>query len=93
MTKRYLVVSAIRIQSWLVRAPRLRLIRGGSLALADRTRHGAIDGILDAAGFESRTSSEGGDIDGVVVIDVDGSRASPSTRWIFRRTRSHRRGL
>ena len=71
MTKRYLVVSAIRIQSWLVRAPRLRLIRGGSLALADRTRHGAIDGILDAAGFESRTSSEGGDIDGVVVIDVD----------------------
>jgi hypothetical protein len=62
----YLTVAAVRIQSWLIRTPRLALLRGASAALTRQTARETLAKELPAIDLDS----DAGDVDGVVVAKV-----------------------
>ena len=71
----YVVVAAVRIQSWLARTPRLALIRGASRALHEATTTATVNQVLRGAGLgeaDARVADDAGDIDGVVVVQTTG---------------------
>ena len=66
----YLGIAAVRIQPWLLRMPRLRLMRGASNALRTCTQAQNVTAILanvELTGVEVE-ADETGDIDGVVAL-------------------------
>lgn len=78
----YLVLAAVRIQTWLARTPRLALIRGASRALHEATSTETVTQVLAAAGLgdAARVAEDAGDVDGVMVLQVDGGRVDGARR-------------
>lgn len=73
----YVIVSAVRIQSWLVRTPELRLLRGASRAMSDISADSTVTQWLtgsdipaDVRSGQPRVCPEAGDVDGVIVVTV-----------------------
>lgn len=68
----YLAVSAVRIQSWLIRTPKLRLMRGASAALSAETSTSTITRLLTSQGWSDTVTvvDDAGDVDGVVALTV-----------------------
>lgn len=77
VTQTYVVVAAIRIQTWLARTPRLSLIRGASRALREITLASTISDLLKAEGLAglAEVDSDAGDVDGLIVVRTDESVA------------------
>ncbi len=65
----YLAVSAVRIQSWLIRTPKLRLMRGASAALSAETSTSSVARFLASQGWSGSVTAvdDAGDVVGVVV--------------------------
>lgn len=72
----FVTVAAVRIQSWLVRTPELKLLRGASAALAAQTSENAVTSVLQEWGWTGEVEVErsAGEIDGVVVVRVAAPR-------------------
>jgi len=68
----YLAVSAVRIQSWLIRTPKLRLMRGASAALSAETSTSSVARFLASQGWSGSVTAvdDAGDVDGVVALTV-----------------------
>jgi hypothetical protein len=66
--RRYVDISAIRIQDWLGRTPDLKFRRGGSVLLSEATARKAWDGRLPPG---ARWNEEAGEVDGVVSLVLD----------------------
>ncbi|NCD18602.1 MAG: hypothetical protein EOL89_01240 [Actinobacteria bacterium] len=68
----YLAVSAVRIQSWLIRTPKLRLMRGASAALSAETSTSTVTRFLASQGWSGTVTvvDDAGDVDGVVALTV-----------------------
>lgn len=66
--RRYLDVSAVRIQDWLGRTPDLKFRRGASVLLSEATGPDAWSGRLPAG---ATWNNEAGHVDGVVSLVVD----------------------
>ena len=64
----YLDVSALRIQKYLVRYPRLRSITAASAMLADETRTSAVDAVIDS---RAQPNPAAGEADGKVSLVVN----------------------
>jgi hypothetical protein len=71
--KRYLAISAVRIQTWIARTPSLKLARGASAALSECTQSHNIDTTLGPFNEPVQRSTEAGQIDGVVVLEFPDS--------------------
>lgn len=71
---RYVVVSAVRITDWMVRTPELRLLRGASVALRERTASAGIERSLGL-----RAPEDAGDVAGVVTVELEHSQDSEAT--------------
>jgi len=69
--RRYLDVSAVRIQDWLTRTPDLKFRRGASVLLTEATARDAWDELPPGV----RWNDEAGEVDGVVALVVDDSVA------------------
>ena len=67
---RYLSMGALSIQAWISSTPRLRLMRGASLALEHQTSSNVLGPWLDDKGFSSKVSKAAGEVAGVVVLEV-----------------------
>jgi hypothetical protein len=70
----YLDVSALRIQEWLARTPRLKFRRGGSILLSQVTEEEAWDGRLPAG---TAWNAEAGNVAGVVSLLLTGRAETP----------------
>lgn len=93
---RYVVVAAVRIQSWLARTPRLVLIRGASRALHEATAAATVTRVLRDAGLsehDARVADDAGDIDGVVVVQTTGARDGAVRRALQEHVRRTLPGL
>jgi hypothetical protein len=70
VTRHFLDVSAVRIQSWLARSTTLAGRRGASAALAAATSTEAVSGILRPhAG--AKINEDAGQVDGVIHVELD----------------------
>lgn len=79
----FVVVAALRIQSWLRRTPDLYLLRGASEALAHHTRHKLVADAIPG-GIKARVHPAAPDIDGVVVLEADtDDDAGQAARWLL----------
>jgi hypothetical protein len=66
--RRYVDISAIRIQDWLGRTPDLKFRRGGSVLLSEATARKAWEGRLPSG---ARWNDEAGEVDGVISLILD----------------------
>lgn len=81
----FLDIGAVRIQSWLLRTPRLRLLRGASAALKALTSTDTTKSQLNAWGFQTvaQVTPEAGDKDGVISLTVSDASAAPALARSF----------
>lgn len=92
----YLSLGANQIQGWLVRTPKLELMRGASALLSARTDNEAIDRWLANGphAVAARTDPGAGNIDGVVVLQVhDETRLATVAADLLAHLDTHTPGL
>ena len=63
----YVTVSAVRIQGWISRTQRLKLLRGASTVLDDATARATLESLLDGRAV---WCDEAGEVSGVVVLEA-----------------------
>lgn len=81
MTKDFLDIGVVRIQSWLTRTPKLQGRRGASTLISRAGDPNEITGIL--GDLPARINHEAGRIDGVVALELlDTSRATQVERTV-----------
>lgn len=74
----YVTVAAVRIQEWLVRTPKLTLLRGASAALTKETGAAEVEQHLAALAMPNvERCKHAGDVAGVVVVTVASIDAAP----------------
>ncbi len=66
----YLVLSAVRIHTWLTRTPRLRYLRGASAALKDATARAVIEATEPVVRGRASWCDEAGEVSGVVALET-----------------------
>lgn len=85
----YLTVAAVRIQTWLLRTPELSLLRGASSALQKATGAHTVGAWLSQRHAATNVADEAGDVDGVVVLEVDDGESAADLAATLCRHLSH----